>query len=73
MEKGWGEEEEEEEMVEKKRVKGKKVENVKEVEKEVEKEKVLRTYRKMFDVLAAVVLVDRVSDPDYNVAVASVR
>ena len=67
-------------MVEKKRVKGnekdKKVENVKEVEKEVEeeveKEKVLRTYRKMFDVLAAVVLVDRVSDPDNNVAVTSV-
>ena len=27
----------------------------------------------MLDVLAAVVLVDRVSDPDYNVAVASVR
>ena len=64
------------EMVEKKRVKDKKVDNVKDVEKEVEeeveKEKVSKTYREMFDVLAAVVLVDRVSDPDNNVAVASV-
>ena len=31
------------------------------------------TYCEVLDVLAAVVLVDGVSDPDYNIAVASVR